>query len=100
LTLSVFTTLEEHSTERQTVKRETFLVRSREGMTTVVLGRLLCHESYHYPVKSYKGKEKNRGDEPILDIIQMYMEISQPNSLYRYLKQAKVSFFQKQRTGR
>jgi hypothetical protein len=30
-------------------------------------------------------KKKNRGDEPIRVIIHTYMEMSQGNSLYRYL---------------
>jgi hypothetical protein len=36
--------------------------------------------------------EKNRGDEPIQVIIHMYMEISQGNFLYGYLKQTEMSF--------
>jgi hypothetical protein len=39
--------------------------------------------------------KKIRGDEPIVYIIYIYMEISQGNSLwsYPYLKQAKMSCF-------
>jgi hypothetical protein len=37
--------------------------------------------------------KKNRGDEPILVISHAYMEMSQRNSLYGYLKQGKISFF-------
>jgi hypothetical protein len=51
------------------------------------------------------GLEKNRGDEPNQDIIHIYMEVPQGNSLYN-LEQAKMSFFfsvsfllQNQRTG-
>jgi hypothetical protein len=40
-----------------------------------------------------RKKEKNRGDEPIQVIIHMYMEMSQGNSLYSYLKQIKLSVF-------
>jgi hypothetical protein len=36
--------------------------------------------------------KKNR-DEPIQDIIHMYMEMSQGHSLCSYYKQAKMSFF-------
>jgi hypothetical protein len=38
-------------------------------------------------------KKKNRGDKPIWTKIHIYMEISQGNSLYSYLKQKKSSFF-------
>jgi hypothetical protein len=34
--------------------------------------------------------EKNRGDEPIQAIIHIYMEMSQWNNLYSYLKQMKM----------
>jgi hypothetical protein len=39
--------------------------------------------------------KKNRGDELIVVVVQIYMEMSQGNSLcsYLYLKQAKMSFF-------
>jgi hypothetical protein len=37
--------------------------------------------------------KKNRGEESIGIIIQVYMELSQGNSLCSYLKQAKVSIF-------
>jgi hypothetical protein len=46
--------------------------------------------------------KKNRGDEPIVVIIHIYMEMSQGHSLCSYLKQTKISFFslsQNQRTG-
>jgi hypothetical protein len=47
--------------------------------------------------------KKNRGDEPIWDIILMYMEISQGNSLcsYFYFKMSFFSFIllQNRRTG-
>jgi hypothetical protein len=36
---------------------------------------------------------KNRGDEPMQVIIHTYIEISQRNSLCRFLKQTKISFF-------
>jgi hypothetical protein len=42
-------------------------------------------------------KEKNRGDEPIWVIIHLYMEMSQGDTLYSYLKKTKMSFLQKQR---
>jgi hypothetical protein len=52
-------------------------------------------------------KEKNRGDEPILVIIHVYMEISQGNTLYRDKNfpssslslSLSLSFNKKQRTG-
>jgi hypothetical protein len=40
----------------------------------------------------YGRKEKNRGDEPIWVIILIYMEMSQGNFLYIYLKKTKMSF--------
>jgi hypothetical protein len=48
--------------------------------------------------------KKYRGDEPVSVIIHTYMEMSQRNSLFSYLKQVKISFFsffllQNQRTG-
>jgi ribosomal protein S26 len=43
--------------------------------------------------RDYGRKKKNRGDEPIWAIIHLYMEVPQGNSLCRYLKQAKMSFF-------
>jgi hypothetical protein len=40
------------------------------------------------------GRKKNRGEEPIGDIIHVYMEMSQGNSLCSCLKEAqKISFF-------
>jgi hypothetical protein len=42
--------------------------------------------------------EKDRG-ESIRVIIHIYIEMSQGNSLYSYLKQTKMSFLQNQRTG-
>jgi hypothetical protein len=45
-------------------------------------------------------KEKNREDEPIQAIIHIYMEMSQQNTLYSYIKQTKMSSSQKQKTGR
>jgi hypothetical protein len=36
-------------------------------------------------------KKKNRGDDPIWVIIQIYMEMSQGNSMYNYLTQIKIS---------
>jgi hypothetical protein len=41
--------------------------------------------------RGYDKKEKNRGDEPTRDTIHPYMEMSQSNSLYRYLKLTKMS---------
>jgi hypothetical protein len=40
------------------------------------------------------GMKKNRGKEPIVVIVHIYMEMSQGNFLcsYLYLKQAKMSF--------
>jgi hypothetical protein len=38
-------------------------------------------------------KKKNRGDEPILIIIHIYMDISKGNFLCSYLKQTKMSLF-------
>jgi hypothetical protein len=35
------------------------------------------------------------GDEPIWVIIHIYMEISQWNTLYNYVKETKMSFFSK-----
>jgi hypothetical protein len=37
--------------------------------------------------------KKRRGDEPVRDIIHIYMEMSQGNALYSYLKQTKMSPF-------
>jgi hypothetical protein len=42
--------------------------------------------------------EKNRGNELIQAIIHIYMEMSQRNTLYSYLKQTKMPFFQKTQT--
>jgi hypothetical protein len=42
-------------------------------------------------------KEKNRGNEPIWVIKHAYMEVSQGNSLYHYLKQTMPFFFYKNR---
>jgi hypothetical protein len=36
---------------------------------------------------------KNKGDEPIWVLIHTLMEMSQGNSLCRYLKQTKMSYF-------
>jgi hypothetical protein len=41
----------------------------------------------------YGRKKKNRGNELILVIIHMHMEMSQGNSLYSFLKQTKMSLF-------
>jgi hypothetical protein len=38
-------------------------------------------------------KKKNRGNEPIQIIIDIYMEMSQGNSLCSYIKQTIMSFF-------
>jgi hypothetical protein len=49
---------------------------------------LLKHHKKGIKVK----KKKNRGDEPICVIIHIYMEMSQGNSLYSYLKQNIIFF--------
>jgi hypothetical protein len=36
------------------------------------------------------SEKRNKGDEPIWVLIQIYMEMSQRNSLYSYLKQTKM----------
>jgi hypothetical protein len=49
-------------------------------------------------------KKKNRGDEPIQAIIHINMEVPQGNSMFSYIKQAKMSVFffllQNWKTGR
>jgi hypothetical protein len=45
-------------------------------------------------------KEKNGENEPIWVITHIYMDMSQGNSLYSYLKETKNLFFQNWRTGR
>jgi hypothetical protein len=38
-------------------------------------------------------EELNRGNESICVVIHMYIEMSQENALYSYLKKAIISFF-------
>jgi hypothetical protein len=40
-----------------------------------------------------EAKDVNRGNESICVVIHTYIEMSQENSLYSYLKQAKISYF-------
>jgi hypothetical protein len=44
--------------------------------------------------------KKNRGDKLIQLIIHIYMEMSQENFLYSYIKQKCLFILQKQKTGR
>jgi hypothetical protein len=46
------------------------------------------------PLEEDSGrKKKNRRDEPMWVIIHIYIEMSQGNCLYSYLKQTKMPFF-------
>jgi hypothetical protein len=56
---------------------------------------LALNKLYYFLLKKDTNKP-NTGDEPIRVIISIYMEMSQGNSLYSYLKQTKTSVFREQ----